>query len=130
MIVKDLKNTYVKGDLSSLIELTTILLDNAIKYSQVGGKIIIKTEVATKKATLSIQDFGVGIKASALPHLFNRFYRADSSRNKEINGYGLGLSIAKKIVDLHYGKITVESTLGKGSLFVVLLPSYSANSQT
>jgi signal transduction histidine kinase len=129
VVIKELKNVYIKGDLSSLTDLATILIDNAIKYSRPKGKIILTTQKQDRQVIIKVQDFGVGIEASALPHLFKRFYRADSSRSKEIDGYGLGLSIAKKICDLHRGKITVSSTPGKGSTFLVQLPFFSANSQ-
>lgn len=107
----------------SLTELLSILLDNAIKYSHKEGKIVIRTKQEGKYGIIEIQDFGVGIKEEEIPYIFNRFYRADSSRSKsEINGYGLGLSIAKNIVELHNGKIFVNSIFGEGSTFTVKLP--------
>ena len=110
----------IKGDKQSLIELFVILLDNAIKYSPDNSKVFITIEKDNKYALVRIKDRGVGIKASDLPYIFNRFYRADTSRNKEkINGYGLGLSIAKRIVELHKGTISATSRPGKGSEFVV-----------
>lgn len=126
---KVLANALVKGESLSLTELATIILDNAIKYSHSGGQIILTTKEEGKQAILQVQDFGVGIETSQLPHLFNRFYRADVSRSQKVSGYGLGLAIAKNIVDIHQGKITVRSTLGKGSLFEVKLPLFSAVSQ-
>ena len=73
-----------------------------------------------KRPIIKIRDHGIGIKASDLPHIFDRFYRADLSRSKEkVDGYGLGLSIAKRIVDMHKASILVTSTPGKGSEFVV-----------
>ena len=100
--------------------MATILLDNAIKYSHNGSKIKVITEKIGKHGVVSVKDFGIGIKHSEIPFVFKRFYRADSSRSKDkVDGYGLGLSIAKSIADLHYAKITVESETGKGSLFKV-----------
>ena len=111
------------ADPVSLSHLITILLDNAIKYSPRGKKIIVKLQEEHKTAKIIVQDFGIGIETSDLPFIFNRFYRADTSRSKtRVNGYGLGLAIAKSIVELHHGKITVESTVGEGTTFIVNLP--------
>src|SRR3989344_4714002 len=119
-IEKDLREVIVNGNSISLVELATILLDNAIKYSHNGSKIKVITEKIGKHGVVSVKDFGIGIKHSEIPFVFKRFYRADSSRSKDkVDGYGLGLSIAKSIADLHYAKITVESETGKGSLFKV-----------
>ena len=80
-------------------------------------KIIIKTS----GKILSVQDFGMGIAKGDLPHIFDRFYRADLSRSKgKVDGYGLGLSIAKSIADLHRAKIDVKSEEGKGTIFTVI----------
>jgi two-component system, OmpR family, sensor histidine kinase CiaH len=111
-----LEKSLVYGNEDSLIDLTVILMDNAVKYGD--GK---KIEVITKKeGTLEVKDYGVGISKEELPHIFDRFYRADASRNKEkIDGYGLGLAIAKSIVELHNGTIQVTSKQGKGTTFKV-----------
>jgi len=112
----------VDGDRQSLTELFVILLDNAIKYSPAGSRIEITIKQYNNKAIICVSDHGVGIKASDLPYIFNRFYRADSSRSKDkVDGFGLGLSIAKHIVELHHGTISVESRLGHGSIFTVKL---------
>jgi len=116
----ELANIKIKGDKQSLVELFVILLDNAIKYSPRESKISLSIKREGSHAYVKIKDQGVGIKASDLPYIFNRFYRADNSRSKdEIPGYGLGLSIAKQIVDLHDGSILANSKPGKGSEFVV-----------
>jgi len=110
----------ILGDKTSLSELFIILFDNAIKYSPTGSKINVKITKEGKDFLVKVKDRGVGLKNSEIPHIFDRFYRADQSRNKEkADGYGLGLSIAKRIVDLHKGKIFVHSIPGKGSEFVV-----------
>jgi signal transduction histidine kinase len=110
----------ILGDHQSLVELFVILLDNAIKYSREKSKINILMQKARHHVIVKIKDHGIGIKQSDIPYIFNRFYRADSSRSKEqISGYGLGLAIAQQIVDLHGGKISVESKPGKGSEFIV-----------
>lgn len=115
---------YVSGDKAGLIELVCILIDNAIKYSPEGSRIAVRSSLAGNSVAVSISDQGVGIKAADLPHIFSRFYRADRSRSKDkVDGYGLGLSIAKRIVDLHRGTIAVESTPGEGSTFRIKLPA-------
>jgi len=124
----DLKDLHVKGDDKSLVELFVILFDNAIKYSPEKSTISIKMQVRDDKAEVSVSDQGMGIKASDLPYIFNRFYRADTSRSKEkVEGYGLGLSIAKSILELNKGDISVSSHPGKGSKFTVKLPFLSEN---
>ena len=121
--VKNGKET-VAGDRASLIELVAILLDNAIKYSPKGSTIKLAARHSGSSVNLSIADQGVGINASDLPFIFHRFYRADRSRSKDqVEGYGLGLSIAKRIADLHHGTISADSTPGKGSTFRVKLPT-------
>lgn len=122
-ITSDLADVSVAGNLTSLTQLTTILLDNAIKYSPEKSEVKIKLIKKDQRAQILVQDFGLGIKASDLPHIFNRFYRADTARSKQqISGYGLGLAIAKSIAERHQGKISAESELGKGSIFFVNLP--------
>ena len=118
--VKDIK---VLGDQQSLVDLIAILLDNAIKYSPPKSTIELASGIRGRQGYISVQDQGQGISASDVPHIFDRFYRADTSRNKEqTSGYGLGLSIAKQIVEAHKGSIEVRTVAGKGSTFSVLLP--------
>jgi two-component system sensor histidine kinase CiaH len=106
----------------ALTQIITILLDNAIKYSEPGSAVTISSSKNAKHFRLAITDHGVGIKASDLPHIFERFYRADSSRTKQsTDGYGLGLAIAKKLATSLGGEIVVKSTLGKGSTFTLVL---------
>lgn len=122
-LITEVKNIKIQVNSISLIELITILLDNAIKYSPKGSSIIVKGKSDHTMITISVADFGIGIDKKDIPYIFNRFYRADSSRSKtNTHGYGLGLSIAKSIVELHKGKIYVESEVGKGSIFTVELP--------
>ncbi len=114
---------FIMGDRKSLEDLFVILLDNAIKYTE--GKQAINITIKTEDsiASVFVKDNGVGIKKEDLPHIFDRFYRADRSRTKQrVGGYGLGLSIAKRIVNLHNGNIKVESEIGKGSTFIITLP--------
>jgi two-component system, OmpR family, sensor histidine kinase CiaH len=113
----------IKGNAYGLIDLCVIILDNAIKYSPNDGKISITTLEKDGVASISIRDEGQGIAQKDIPHIFDRFYRTDSARSKHsTNGYGLGLSIAKKIVETHNGSIHVVSKIGSGSTFTVKLP--------
>ena len=112
----------IKGDPASVTEITSILLDNAIKYSPEKSKISITAKIDGGFVVIRVIDEGMGIDTKDLPHIFDRFYRADASRAKSnIGGYGLGLSIAKKIVDINDGSIFVEKTSKKGSVFAIKL---------
>lgn len=111
----------VNADHGSLVQLLVILLDNAIKYSHEKSEITVRTKRNDARAIIQIQDHGIGIAPEALDHVFDRFYRADAARTSN-NGYGLGLSIAKYIADLHHGTITLTSTASKGTIATVSLP--------
>jgi signal transduction histidine kinase len=113
-------DTVLYGNARSLTQLLTILLDNAIKYSPEGSAVHIASEVQGRSLVLTVKDEGVGMDEEVVRNVFTRFYRAEESRSTA--GYGLGLSIAKKITEAHHGKIAIESTLGKGSTFTVTLP--------
>jgi len=114
----------IKANKKGIIDVFVILLDNAIKYSPEKSFITLSSRKTEKNVTLLIQDQGLGIEEKDIPHIFNRFYRSDVARIKSTSkGFGLGLSIAKRIIELHGGKISVKSSLGKGSLFVVSLPN-------
>jgi len=123
-IVTNLTETVVRGNPHSLIELISIFVNNAIKYSPAKTEVNINLVKSKKKAIIEIKDQGIGIAEKDIPHIFDRFFRADSSRSKEqVDGYGLGLSIAKSIADVHKGKIKVESKLKFGSKFTIVLPA-------
>ena len=112
----------VSGIRHSLTDLCTILLDNAIKYSAPRQQIAVTTEREDKHIVITVTDHGIGIAKKDLPHIFDRFYRADTARTESgHNGYGLGLAIAKKIVEIHDGTITAKSTEGKGTTFTISL---------
>jgi signal transduction histidine kinase len=116
-------NLEVLGDKDGLVQLFAILLDNAIKYSPSGSTITLGTSVKNGSAYIAVADQGYGIKADDLPYIFDRLYRSDSSRTMgQVNGYGLGLSIAKKIIELHNGTIEVASKVDKGATFTVRIP--------
>ncbi len=99
------------------------ILDNAIKYTEPGGKINIQAQREDNFWRIDITDTGIGIPAENLPRIFERFYRVDKARSIKSGGTGLGLAIAKHIVEAHHGKICCESTPGKGSTFSVYLPA-------
>ena len=113
-VQSDLEKSVVVGNEDALSELVGILLDNAFKYSPEGHDI----SVSVRDKQIEVSDKGIGIPKGDLPYIFDRFYRSDKSRTKD--GYGLGLSIAKQIADLHGAKIKVESKLGAGSTFKVI----------
>ncbi|KKQ50509.1 MAG: Two-component system, sensor protein, histidineprotein kinase [Candidatus Woesebacteria bacterium GW2011_GWB1_38_5] len=118
------KDSEIRGNKEGLEKLITILLDNAVKYTPEKGGIEVNSRKTGKYVTISVSDTGCGITKKDMPMIFERFYRSDISRSKiDASGFGLGLSIAKSIADIHKGTITVESQLGKGSTFIVKLPS-------
>ena len=98
------------------------ILDNAIKYSEKGSAVYVECSSMEKEIIISIKDQGIGIAKRHLPRLFERFYRVDKARSRELGGTGLGLAIVKHIVQAHDGRISVESTPGKGSAFTIHLP--------
>jgi two-component system, OmpR family, phosphate regulon sensor histidine kinase PhoR len=113
-----------------LTEVLINLIDNAIKYTPEGGTIAIEAETVEKHVEIRISDTGIGILSKEIPRIFERFYRVDRARSREIGGTGLGLSIVKHIVEAHGGKVAVESQIGKGSRFVMTLPMESSFSQS
>ena len=123
----DLKNSVeegfkIKGDWDKLFLLFKNLVDNAIKYNKEGGKVEVRAYKKDGIAVVEVIDTGVGIPKEHLPFIFERFYRVDPSRSREMGGTGLGLSIVKHIALSHGGKVEVESEEGKGSTFRVHLP--------
>lgn len=112
----------VGGDRKRLHQVIVNLVSNAVKYSAEGGRIWIRVEGRADTAILSVEDQGIGIPEEDLPLIFERFYRTDRSRNRKTGGAGIGLTIAKAIVQAHGGSITAESREGCGSRFEVALP--------
>lgn len=122
-ISKNIDEINITGIQDRIIELFVILLDNAIKYSPEKSVITVVAKKKKVMAEITISDQGIGIADEDLPHIFDRFYRASKSRSKEkVAGYGLGLSIAKKIVKAHHGEILVKSQINKGTTFTIHLP--------
>jgi signal transduction histidine kinase len=105
-----------------MVQAFTNIVDNALKFTPANGEVVIRAGQAAGKIEVSVYDTGPGIPAEDLPHIFDRFYQTDKSRRREGRGSGLGLSIAKEIIQAHHGTITVQSLPGKGSMFIVTLP--------
>ncbi len=122
-IEADIDNYSLEADKESLIKLFQIFLDNAIKYTNKGGTVSVKTEESKRFLLVKVRDNGIGIRKQDLPHIFDRFYRIDEARTKtEAHGFGLGLSLAKDIIDQHKGSINVSSEVDVGTTFTIRLP--------
>jgi two-component system phosphate regulon sensor histidine kinase PhoR len=112
----------VQADPTRLQEVLYNLLDNAVKYSSPGGKIRLGATRTDDMVAISVSDTGTGIPEADLPRIFERFYRADKARSRELGGTGLGLSIVKHIAQMHGGKVEAESRPGRGTTIRLLLP--------
>lgn len=115
----------IRADEERLREIFDNLLDNALKYSDKGGAIRLTAQRRKGDIALSVGDSGVGISPDDLPRIFERFYRADKARSRELGGTGLGLSIVKHIAQLHGGRVEADSELGRGTTIRVILPTAS-----
>src|SRR2546422_381800 len=123
LVAGRLDDAEVKGDKVRLEQALVNLLDNAVKFNRPGGKVSVETSRTTDgQARIAIVDTGIGIPSGDLSRIFERFYRVDKARSREVGGTGLGLSIVKHVVDRMGGKIDVESALGRGSTFTMRLP--------
>ncbi len=112
----------VTGDIAMIERVLTNILENALAHTQTDGSVLLSLNCDSESVHISISDTGVGISPEDIPHIFERFYRADKSRDRRTPGTGLGLAIAKEIVLLHKGQIEVFSTEGSGTLFRITLP--------
>jgi len=112
----------IQADGDALRRALLILIDNAVKYTVQGGFVRVKLETDKRFAIVSVSDTGIGIAEPDIVHIFDRFWRVDKARSREQGGAGLGLSIAKWVVEMHRGSIEVQSELGKGSTFYVQVP--------
>ncbi|MEJ7698151.1 MAG: ATP-binding protein [Pyrinomonadaceae bacterium] len=117
------KDTFVFADAVRLEQMLTNLIDNAIKFNSNAGSVTASHSVNDSKNVISIVDTGEGISGEHLQRIFERFYRTDRARSREIGGTGLGLAIVKHLARLHGGEISVASILGKGTTFSIELPS-------
>jgi signal transduction histidine kinase len=116
---------YVYADVERLSEVLVNLTDNAVKYTE-NGKITVSLTGNDSIVQIRVQDSGIGIPSEDIPHLFEKFYRVDTTATRTINGTGLGLYICRKIIELYNGRIWVDSKLGKGSTFYINLPRISS----
>jgi len=114
---------YSEVDPDKIVQIIGNVLSNAIKYTPNGGKVILKVDWTSDKTLIICEDNGIGISQEDLPYIFNRLFRADKSRSRFTGGVGLGLSIAKALVEAHDGDIHVMSTIGVGSTFTISIPN-------
>jgi signal transduction histidine kinase len=110
------------GDSQRLSQLLYILLDNAIKYTPSNGEVWLLLTREGNELRIRVKDTGIGIKEKDYHRIFERFYRADKSRSRQMGGHGLGLSIAKWIVETHKGTISISSEVGIGTVFTIVIP--------
>jgi two-component system, OmpR family, phosphate regulon sensor histidine kinase PhoR len=120
--VEDQASAQVGADPEAIHQVFSNLVDNALKYAQSGGRIVLGARSVSEGVEFYVQDFGPGIPSEHLPRLFERFYRVDKARSRESGGTGLGLAIAKHIVLAHRGMIRAQSELNHGSIFLFTLP--------
>jgi two-component system sensor histidine kinase BaeS len=122
-------SVFVNADRARIRQVLRNIVHNAVKYAGSGGRVAISVQVFDTMAQVRVADTGPGIPEDLLPHLFDRFFRAEASRTrdatKDAGGSGLGLAIARELVEAHGGTIRAESQQGRGSVFVVELPSVS-----
>ncbi len=124
VVCEGIEDLHVSGDKVRLEQALINLLDNAVKFNRPGGEVRVMARLAPqRKLRIAIADNGIGIPSEHLPRIFERFYRVDKARSREAGGTGLGLSIVKHIVERMNGAVEVESQLGKGCTFTVLLPA-------
>jgi two-component system phosphate regulon sensor histidine kinase PhoR len=116
----------IAGDRRRLAEVLQNLLDNAIQYTLVGGSIQVSAEAQAEEVIFTVTDTGIGIPKADQPRIFERFYRVDSARSREAGGTGLGLAIAKHLVEVHGGRMWVESEVGQGSAFHFSIPKFDS----
>ncbi|MDK6368979.1 cell wall metabolism sensor histidine kinase WalK [Aerococcus sp. UMB9870] len=123
-IVRELagEEYFVEIDQDRMTQVIDNIINNAIKYSPDGGTITVRLMSTHNEVTLSVQDQGLGVPQKSIPHLFDRFYRVDKARSRAQGGTGLGLAIAKEVIEMHHGRIWVNSIENKGSTFFVSLP--------
>ncbi len=121
------ENVIINADRKLLKQAIRIFVDNSVKFTPKDGTIKIKAYLQKREVVITVEDNGIGIPKEDIKNIFNRFYRSDKSRTKETGGYGLGLSIAKFIIDEHEGYIKVESQVNLGTKIKIFLPKNSVN---
>ncbi|MDD1370889.1 envelope stress sensor histidine kinase HitS, partial [Bacillus sp. MHSD17] len=120
----DLEKVHITADQESMSQVWINLIHNSIKFTPSSGTITIQLQKHEKVVEVRIRDSGIGISEEQKQHIFERFYKVDSSRNRAYGGSGLGLAIVKKVLDLHQGEIKVESEEGNGTEFIVCIPNF------
>ena len=110
------------GEATKLQQAISNLVDNAIKYTPDGGRVMVDVYIGDDEAIVKVSDTGIGIPPEDIPHIFDRFFRVDKARSRDTGGTGLGLSITHKIILMHGGNIRVDSKEGRGTTFFVHLP--------
>ncbi len=119
----------VKLDEAAIAQVLFNLVENAVKYNKAGGSVTVSARETPRAVEVSVSDTGIGIPREDLPRIFERFYRVDKARSRELGGTGLGLSIVKHIIQAHGGEVMVESEPGRGSTFRFTLPEYTSQLQ-
>jgi signal transduction histidine kinase len=114
---------WISGDPDRLRQILIVFLDNAVRYTPQGGEITVSVEIAGHLVNISVADTGIGIEDIHKEHIFDRFYRVDSPRSRMYGGAGLGLSIAKQLVEKMHGDIRVSDRPGGGTVFEVIFPA-------
>lgn len=117
------KDLYINFDKNKISQALINLISNALKFTDEGGKVLVTLKKDTNNAIIEIEDTGIGIKKEDIDHIFERLYRGDKSRNRKTGGAGIGLTIVKEIIEAHKGTISVESEMGKGSIFTITIPN-------
>jgi len=118
----DVNAPEFEADAFRIEQVINNLVENAIKYTECEGKVVVRASSSQFGIEIRVDDTGIGITPQDLPHIFERFYRADKARNREQGGTGLGLSIVKHIAQLHGGSVHAESVFGKGTSIILRLP--------
>jgi len=109
-------------DNNQMVQVLTCLIQNAIKFTEHGGSVVLQTSYKEREVWVSVSDTGCGIPAAQIPHIFDTFHQVDGSTSRETGGLGIGLALARHIIELHKGRLWVESEYGEGSTFTVVLP--------
>ena len=127
LLLQHIAPVKVYGNADQLKQVLVALTDNALKYTPYEGTVSLSLMTDQNSALVKVSDTGIGISPEDLPHIFERFYRADQTRSRDRGGSGLGLAIVQSIIQEHRGSIEVESTPGKGSTFILKLPETIEN---
>ena len=122
-------DVYVLGDPDLIRQATANLISNAVRYTDEGGKIKVRVKRGETMASIAVQDTGIGLTPEEARMVFQRFWRADSGRDRESGGLGIGLTVVKQIVDRHDGWVQVEGRKGEGACFTIHIPLYNEREQ-